>query len=223
MPAHGQAPLPAAYGCLMNAPGSTSRPDPLTDILLRPTTSRPVPGHSADTTRTVAGRTALPGSRAAILAGARSTVLANGSSITMSQIAARAGVAKATLYNHFRAREEVLAELLLAELEELIATVAHLRLPEALNLAAVAVSEHPLLEALGREDGAALAVLARIDVGSAGWARAAQATERLLAAHGRRGTPTVLRWLSSFIIAPADAYDIAADVEVLVAGLPPAS
>ena len=68
----------------------------------------------------------------------------------------------------------------------------------------------------------ALAVLARIDVGSAGWARVAQATERLLSTHGRRGMPTVLRWLSSFIIVPADAVDIAADVEVLVAGLPPA-
>jgi AcrR family transcriptional regulator len=167
-------------------------------------------------------RTVATGSRAAILAGARSAVLADGSSITMSQIAARAGVAKATLYNHFRAREEVLAALLLTEIDELIAGLAHLRLSEALNRAAVAVSEHPLLEALGRQDTTALAALARVDVGSAGWARVAQATERLLTAHGRRGTPTVLRWLSSFVIAPADAIDIAADVEVLVAGLPPA-
>ena len=209
----------AAYGWLMSTYGSSSRPDPLTDIVLRQTTGSPGPG------RPIAGRpqsrTVAAGSRAAIVAGARAAVLANGSSITMSQIAARAGVAKATLYNHFRAREEVLAELLLAEIDELIATVAHLRLPDALNLAAVAVSEHPLLEALGRQDSTALAVLARVDVGSAGWARIAQATERLLAAHGRRGTPTVLRWLSSFVIAPADAFDIAADVEVLLAGLPP--
>jgi hypothetical protein len=31
----------------------------------------------------------------------------------------------------------------------------------------------------------------------------------------------VLRWLSSFIIAPADEIDIAADVAVLLSGLPP--
>ena len=160
-------------------------------------------------------------SRAAILDGARAAVLANGTSITMAQIAARAGVAKATLYNHFRAREDVLGELLLVEIDQLIGSVAHLPLPVALNQAAVAISEHPLLEALGSHDGTALAVLARVDVRSEGWARVAQATERLLARRGRRGTPTVLRWLASFVLAPADSDDIAADVSVLVAGLPP--
>ena len=160
-------------------------------------------------------------SRAAILDGARAAVLANGTSITMAQIAARAGVAKATLYNHYRAREDVLAELLLVEIDQLIASVAHLPLPVALTRAAIAVSEHPLLEALGDNDSAALSVLARVDVRAAGWGRVAQATERLLARRGRRGTPTVLRWLASFVIAPADPDDIAADVSVLVAGLPP--
>lgn len=174
------------------------------------------PRSSAGSRGTVAGR-----SRAAILDGARAAVLANGTSITMAQIAARAGVAKATLYNHFRAREDVLAELLLVEIDQLIASVAHLPLPMALNRAAVAVSEHPLLEALGSCDSTALSVLARVDVRSPGWARVAQATERLLASRGRRGTPTVLRWLASFVIAPAEPDDIAADVSVLVAGLPP--
>jgi len=202
------------------------RPDPLVDIVLCPTTGQALPAvpppagrdgvESASPRATVTGR-----SRAAILDGARAAVLANGTSITMAQIAARAGVAKATLYNHFRAREDVLAELLLVEIDQLIASVAHLPLPVALNQAAVAISEHPLLEALGAQDGAALAVLARVDVRSAGWARVAQATERLLARRGRRGTPTVLRWLASFVLAPADSDDIAADVSVLVAGLPP--
>jgi hypothetical protein len=49
----------------------------------------------------------------------------------------------------------------------------------------------------------------------------AHAVEQLLRRSGRTGTPTVLRWLSSFIIAPAEEIDIAADVEVLIAGLPP--
>jgi hypothetical protein len=40
---------------------------------------------------------------------------------------------------------------------------------------------------------------------------------------GLTGTPTVLRWLSSFITAPADLADIEADVAILVSGLPPAS
>lgn len=200
--------------------------DPLTDVLLRSTAppeppnagQSNQPGQSGQLGRgTVAAR-----SRAAILDGARAAVLANGTKITMSQVAARAGVAKATLYNHYRAREDVLADLLLAEIDLIIAAVEFLPLSTALHRAALAVSEHPLLEALGGQDSAALSALAMIDVRTAGWARVGQALDRMLARHGRRGTPTVLRWLSSFVIAPADAADIGADVDVLVAGLPPA-
>jgi AcrR family transcriptional regulator len=159
-------------------------------------------------------------SRAAILDGARAAVEANGTKITMAEVAARGGVAKATLYNHFRAREEVLAALLLAEIDRLVAAVAHLELSQALTSAAVAVSEHPLLEALGGQDITTLAVLASVDVRAPGWGRVAHAVEQLLRRAGRGGTPTVLRWLSSFIIAPADESDIAADVAVLLSGLP---
>jgi AcrR family transcriptional regulator len=212
--------------------GRPRRPDPLVDIVLCPTTGRALPtppplpatdgGEPAEASGARGTRNAAASrSRAAILEGARAAVLANGTSITMAQVAARAGVAKATLYNHYRAREDVLAELLLAEIDRLIDSVAHLPLPVALTRAAVAISEHPLLEALGGSDDTALSVLARVDVRSAGWGRVAQATERLLARRGRRGTPTVLRWLASFVIAPADLDDIAADVSVLVAGLPP--
>lgn len=148
-------------------------------------------------------------------------MLANGSKITMAQVAARAGVAKATLYNHYRAREDVLRDLLLAEIDTVISAVEYLPLSNALYRAAVAVSENPLLEALGAQDPAGLSVLAMIDVRAPGWARVAQAVDRLLARQGRRGTPTVLRWLSSFVLAPADTADIGADVDVLVAGLPP--
>jgi AcrR family transcriptional regulator len=165
---------------------------------------------------------ALARSRAAILDGARRAVEVNGTKITMSEVASRAGVAKATLYNHFRAREDVLAALLLDEVERLVTGLSQLELTQALTWAAVAVSEHPLLEALGDQDVATLAVLARVDVRSAGWARVAQATEGLLRRSGRAGTPTVLRWLGSFVLAPADEADIAADVAVLIAGLPAA-
>jgi hypothetical protein len=115
----------------------------------------------------------------------------------------------------------VLAALLLDEVDRLVATVSRLELAQALTAAAVAVSEHPLLEALGGQDTTTLAVLARVDVRTPGWARVARAVELLLRRSGRAGTPTVLRWLSSFIIAPADEIDIAADVAVLLSGLPP--
>jgi AcrR family transcriptional regulator len=213
----------------MSPHGSVPRRDPLTEIVLCPTTGRPQPGpwaepvvptgyRPAGTSRAAASRR----SRAVIIDGARKAIEASGARLTMAEIATRAGVAKATLYNHFRTREEVLSALLLAEIDDLIAAVSHLRLSDALIAAAVAVSDHPLLEALGEQDGTSLAVLARVDVRSPGWARVAEATDRLLASNGRRGTPTVLRWLSSFVIAPAELDDIVADAMILVAGLPPA-
>jgi AcrR family transcriptional regulator len=212
----------------MSSQGSVPRRDLLTEIVLCPTTGRPQPepgtepvvptGYRPGNSRAAAGRR----SRAVIIDGARKAIQTSGVRLTMAEIATKAGVAKATLYNHFRTREEVLAALLLAEIDDLIAAVSHLRLADALVTAAVAVSDHPLLEALGEQDGGALAVLARVDVRSAGWARVAQATDRLLASNGRRGSATVLRWLSSFVIAPAEVDDIVADAMILVAGLPPA-
>jgi AcrR family transcriptional regulator len=159
-------------------------------------------------------------SRAAILDGARHAVQVSGTKITMAQVATAAGVAKATLYNHFRTREDVLLSLLVEQIEQVIGVVGHLDLADALTRSALIISEHPLLEALAAEDTATLAALSRVDVRSAGWIRVAQATDSLLNRAGRQGSPTVLRWLSSFVIAPADEGDIAADVQVLIDGLP---
>lgn len=159
-------------------------------------------------------------SRTAILDGARQAVAADGVKITMAQVATTAGVAKATLYNHFRTREDVLTALLMDELQGVAGSLAGLELSEALTKAATAVSEHPLLEALGGQDLTPLAALARVDVRTPGWALVAEAVERMLVEAGRGGSPTVLRWLSSFVIAPAEDRDIAGDVAVLLAGLP---
>ena len=63
-------------------------------------------------TRTRAGN-AMNRTRAALLDGARRAVEMSGTKITMAQVAASAGVAKATLYNHFRTRDAVLSALVL--------------------------------------------------------------------------------------------------------------
>ncbi|MGX7679919.1 TetR/AcrR family transcriptional regulator [Jatrophihabitans sp. DSM 45814] len=205
--------------------------DPLSDVLFRPTSagvvSSAVRAKAQELTRH-AGAPPRPGnvmarSHDAILRGAARAVETSGSRISMSQVAAEAGVAKATLYNHFRTRDDVLRALLLDELDRIIAEISHLQLARALARAAATISGHPLLEALGARDSEMLAQLARVDVRSAGWLRVAEATDVLLARHGRRGGPTVLRWLSSFIVVPADDEDIYADVEVLIDGLPPLS
>ena len=207
------------------------RSDPLTEILLRPTTGGAVPladlreRAEAMATHPLGSRAragnAMARTRASILAGAVRAIEVSGTDASMTQVAAAAGVAKATLYNHFRTREDVFEAVLLAQVDALISDVGHRELSRCLSRAALLISEHPILEALGRHDTDVLAAMARVDVRSAGWNRVAAAVEAVLSRSGRRGTPTVLRWLSSFVLAPADLEDIEADVAILVAGLPP--
>src|ERR687890_2826907 len=52
---------------------------------------------------------------------------------TMQSVAAAAGVAKATLYNHFRTKDQVAAALLAAELDRLTALASGLPLDQALS------------------------------------------------------------------------------------------
>jgi AcrR family transcriptional regulator len=209
----------------MSALSPFGQPDPLTKILFSPTTEQAGPSardrslQTSELGRSRSGNT-MGRSRLALLRGARRAVEKSGSDITLAQVAAGAGVAKATLYNHFQTREEILAALLVDEVERLIAAVGHLELAEALIQAANAVSEHPLLESLAADDMGLLVLLARVDVRTAGWSLAGSSVQALLSRAGREGTPTVLRWLASFIVVPADERDIAADVQVLVTGLP---
>jgi AcrR family transcriptional regulator len=158
--------------------------------------------------------------RAALLDGARLAVQVSGTKITMSQVATSAGVAKATLYNHFRTREAVLSALVLDEVRVLVEAAGDKPLADALACTAATLSTHPMLRTLARDDAAVLAGLARIDPGALAWQQAYLGTEKILAASGRGGAETVLRWLASYLISPATPASIAADLAVLIAGLP---
>lgn len=158
--------------------------------------------------------------RAALIDGARRAVEQTGTKITMAQVAAAAGVAKATLYNHFRTREAVLDALLLDEVSVVIAGSAELSLADALASAASALSESGLLRTLARLEPATVARLGRIDRSAPGWQRARAAVDDLLAAEGRGGAELVLRWLVSFLLTPARPAAIAADVVLLTDALP---
>src|ERR1700761_4616881 len=143
--------------------------DPLFDTLFRSTTRPAGPAAIASAppvrmvgTRTRAGN-AMNRTRAALLDGARRAVEMSGTKITMAQVAAAAGVAKATLYNHFRTREAVLDGLLAFEVEALVDEFSSLPIAEALGGAAAALSHHPLRGALARVEPQTLAGIARID------------------------------------------------------------
>jgi AcrR family transcriptional regulator len=92
---------------------------------------------------------AMARTRAALLAGAAACMASRGShGTTMADIAAAGGVAKATLYNHFRSRDEVYAALLDAEVRRVAALVAGCApddLAAALLLMVEEVATHPVL------------------------------------------------------------------------------
>src|SRR5262249_27502128 len=144
--------------------------DPLIDTLFRPTAA-PLKDASAAPVRVAGTRSragnAMNRTRAALLVGARRAVEASGTKITMAQVAAAAGVAKATLYNHFRTREAVLSALLTDEIDQLIDGVATRALPDALEATATALSEHSALRPLARREPATLTALARVDPAAA--------------------------------------------------------
>jgi AcrR family transcriptional regulator len=200
--------------------------DPLVDTLFRSTVRHapPPPIASAAPVREVGTRTragnAMNRTRAALLDGARRAVEVSGTKITMAQVAAAAGVAKATLYNHFRTREAVLDALLRDEVAAMAERAQGRALPEALAAVAQAISDHPLLATLARGEPATVAALGRIDRRAEGWRIAATAVDELLAADGRTGGGLVLRWLASFVVSPAGPNAVAEDVAALVAALP---
>ena len=200
--------------------------DPLFDTLFRPTTQPSLAASAAPVraagTRSRAGN-AMNRSRTALVDGARQAVEASGTKITMAQVAAAAGVAKATLYNHFRTRDAVLAALLADEVRRLLDSAAGRPLREALEAAARSLSDNPILRALARLEPGTLATLARVDPSADGWREARAAVRVALADADRGGADLVLRWLASHVVTPSEQAAIAADVEVLIAGLPTAS
>lgn len=158
--------------------------------------------------------------RARLLEGALRTVQEQGPRrATMVDIAGFAGVAKATLYNHFRTKDDVWLALVTAEVEALATECATRPLAEALEHAAAHLSAHRAVRRLAVADPAALAGLVTGSDGP-GWQAARRAVRTALAAAGRRGDDVVLRWLSSHLTTPGSSDAISESVAALVAGLP---
>ena len=199
--------------------------DPLTEHLIRSTAPRStvsaLPQRSGGT-RSRAGN-AMARTRAGLLDGALLAVAKHGTRrTTMHDIAALAGVAKATLYNHFRTKDDVWSALVESEVRGIAAECAELPLVDALAQAAHRLSEHPALRYLADTEPAALAGLLTRRGQPPGWRAAEEAVRDRLAAAGLGGDDLVLRWLSSYLAAPARPGAIRTAAEALVRGLPPA-
>lgn len=166
--------------------------------------------------------------RSAVLEGAARSIEKYGSRrTTMADIAALAGVAKATVYNHFRTKPEVYAALVVAEVETLAAACLPLagsgRLAEALTAAAERIGSHPVVRRLAAEEPAVLARLVTPS-GAAGWQVARRAVTAGLTAAGRAAEPSavdaVLRWLSSQLPWMATPDELVLAAGLLADGLP---
>jgi AcrR family transcriptional regulator len=107
--------------------------------------------------------------RAGLLAGAARAFAEHGlRRSTMQSIAAAAGVAKATLYNHFRTKDEVAAALLAAELDRLTAVAGALPPDQALAMLSDEVGAHPVLRRLAETEPETLTAM--LSVGPERWA-----------------------------------------------------
>jgi AcrR family transcriptional regulator len=95
----------------------------------------------------------LSRTRAGLLVGAaRAFADAGVRRSTMQSIAAAAGVSKATLYNHFRAKDEVVRELLAVELDRLTRLAADLPLADARAALSDALGAHPVLRRIAETE-----------------------------------------------------------------------
>ncbi len=161
-----------------------------------PLAGRPVHGPG------LRARTGIPMSRtrAGLLAGAAHALAEHGvRRSTMQSIAAAAGVAKATLYNHFRTKDEVVAALLAAELERLSAVAGALPTDRALAALSDELGAHPVLRRLSDTEPEILASM--LCVGSARWT---ELTGLLAAALRIDGDSADLaaRWLVGVVLQP---------------------
>jgi AcrR family transcriptional regulator len=143
---------------------------------------------------------AMGRTRAGLLVGAARAFADHGlRRSTMQSIAAAAGVAKATLYNHFRTKDEVAAALLAVELDRLTALAATLPRDQALAALSDELGAHPVLRRLAATEPETLTAL--LAVGPEQWA---ELTARLGAALrlDDDGAELAGRWLLGVVLQP---------------------
>lgn len=148
--------------------------------------------------------------RDAALAGARRVVAELGfRKASMVDIAVRSGMAKATLYNHFRTKDDIVAALVLHDVNATVQDALTVKDDPAKALARAAwrASTHPALRgALKAEPALVGHILATHATGHSVWEGITQAVQGLLEGCGltpdRAQTDLVLRWLLSAALLP---------------------
>jgi AcrR family transcriptional regulator len=134
---------------------------------------------------------------------------------TMIDIAAAAGIAKGTLYNHVRTKSEAFVLYADAQIAQLLDLIAD----EELAAAATAVAEHPAVVRMRAHEPAALAALVLSASAEAARGRVLEALDDRV---GSLVAPVVLRWLVSLLFVPGTAASRATEVTALLTERGPA-
>jgi AcrR family transcriptional regulator len=164
---------------------------------------------------------AMGRARAGALSGALRSVIERGTArSTMSGIALAGGLAKATLYNHFRTKDDVWAALAADEVDGLAALAVDAPVADRLAAVAGALATHPALERLRSQEPETLAKLTAIGSGPT-W-DAARAHLRQALGGSDEGVDVALRWLTSHVGAPGDAHTRHAGALLIARALAPA-
>jgi AcrR family transcriptional regulator len=164
--------------------------------------------------------------RTAILDAAADCVAARGvRRTTMGDVTAQAGVAKATLYNHFRTKDDLMVALLESRIARLGAECSELAgagLPPALEHAAGELSGSAPLRRLSLDEPGVIAVLASPGEGRL-WDLARSGVATALREAGAPSHPVavdvVLRWLCGHLLSAASPDEVGLGARVVADGL----
>jgi AcrR family transcriptional regulator len=180
-----------------------------------------VSADSAAGLHTRAGNT-MSRTREGLLDGALSAVERVGvRRLTMSAVAQRAGVAKATLYNHFRTKDDLLAALVDHEVrdvaERALRAAAAGTVADGLDRAAADLGEHVAVRrVLAAEPELAVVLVAPTDAPT--WGHVGIGLADLLGTDGDDPAVEVcLSWLLRQLVAPQEATARRAAAELLAA------
>lgn len=151
----------------------------------------------------------------AILEGTKSLITKGGiSGLSMIEIADHSQVSRATLYNHFRDKDAVLAALLSSEVSRICSTAASAGTPaDALEALSFAISSDQALASIRNIDGAILAN-ALADTQSVHFIEIAKVL--FAATKSEAGTGIAMRWLIGQALQPITADQSRAQAALLV-------
>src|SRR4051812_8850091 len=164
--------------------------------------------------------------RAAILDAAARCIEREGKrKTTMSDVSSEARIAKATLYNHFRTKDDLLAALVLARVEQLTTECAELAvagLAPALEHAGRVLGGFTPLRQVAAVEPAVAAGLATPGAGR-GWQSVRHGVQTVLRESGAPSDDVcidvVVRWLCGQVMWPAGEAELALGARLLADGL----